>query len=453
MVRVIGIRQAIAFQEPFPGRRAQSVIPNDNEYLADTSVFCKGASVNQLSTSDSAHSPSEWSVSLPQRLDTDADTAAVRCLHIINGEHFSGAERVQDLLALSLAEYGFEVEFAVLKEGKFAANRRSQCPIHSIPMSGRFDRTIVRRLQELVRQRDYRILHAHTPRSLMVAAAVARRTGLPLVYHVHSPVGRDSTRWFQNRINLWVEKRSLQRTTHLIGVSDSVGHYMEQLGYGSDRLTVVPNGVPVVETENTAGQNSQPTWSSPWATTLGTVALFRPRKGTEVLLRSVARMAESGRDIGLVAVGGFESPSYQKMLEQLTSELNIQDRVHWTGFTRDVNAWFPVMDLFVLPSLFGEGLPMVVLESMAMGIPVVASRVEGIEQAIRPGLDGAIAEPGNAEDLALQVTNLLDQHDLTKLGAQARNRQREQFSDHSMCRQTAAVYRRVLNHRRHGNDR
>ena len=76
------------------------------------------------------------------------------------------------------------------------------------------------------------------------------------------------------------------------------------------------------------------------------------------------------------------------------------EHITWTGFTRDVLDELRQMDLFVLPSLFGEGLPMVVLEAMAAGVPVVATRVAGIPEAIRPGQDGVLVEPGDAEDLA-----------------------------------------------------
>jgi len=375
-----------------------------------------------------------------------APTGLVKCLHIINGEHYSGAERVQDLLGLSMDRFGYEVHFAALKDGKFDQNRRSTCPFHLEKMHGRWDFSITKRLGQWVRKEGFKVLHAHTPRTLMVASSVAKRTGTPVVYHVHSPVGRDSTRWLQNWINLFVEKRSLRHVNKMIAVSDSIGQYMGELGYGPDRLIVVPNGVPIVDDAMLTSSRSENDFHSPWKYTLGTVALFRPRKGTEVLLDSVAELSATGLDVGLLAVGGFETPEYEAMLKAKVEKLGIQQRVHWTGFTRQVNGYFPKMDLFVLPSLFGEGLPMVVLESMAMGIPVVASRVEGIEQAIRQNVDGEISIPGDSHDLAQRIARLVsgDVVDLAAMGKAARQRQQETFSDVSMCQATAAVYDQIL---------
>jgi hypothetical protein len=115
-----------------------------------------------------------------------------RILHVINGEHYSGAERVQDLLAASLPEMGFEVGFACVKAGRFPEARRyREARLYELPMRSRFDRDCGRRLAQLVRDENYALIHAHTPRSLMVGGQAARLTGVPLVYHVHSPAGRD----------------------------------------------------------------------------------------------------------------------------------------------------------------------------------------------------------------------------------------------------------------------
>ena len=80
--------------------------------------------------------------------------------------------------------------------------------------------------------------------------------------------------------------------------------------------------------------------------------------------------------------------------------LKLDDAIEWTGFTSDVRSQLARMDLFVLPSLFGEGLPMVVLEAMAAGVPIVGTRVEGVPEAIRDGEDGLLAEPSDPIDLA-----------------------------------------------------
>jgi glycosyltransferase involved in cell wall biosynthesis len=101
--------------------------------------------------------------------------------------------------------------------------------------------------------------------------------------------------------------------------------------------------------------------------------------------------------------------------------------------------------LFVLPSLFGEGLPMVMLEAMSFGVPIVASRVEGVPEAIEDERDGLIVRPGDATALSEAIARyMLGAVDWQEFRASARRRQAAEFSTESMARGTAEVYRRVL---------
>jgi glycosyltransferase involved in cell wall biosynthesis len=363
----------------------------------------------------------------------------LRVLHVINGEHYSGAERVQDLLGACLPEFGVSAGFACLKPGKFATARRStECPLYDVRMGSRFDLRAGWRLASVIRREGYQIVHAHTPRSLMVARVAASLTSTPIVYHVHSPTSRDTTHSLRNWMNATAERWSLTGVSRLICVSNSLGAHTIAEGFDPSIVTVVPNGVPCVDN---VAPRSTPTGT--W--TLGVVALFRPRKGLEILLEALAQLRAAGHHLRLRAVGPFETPEYEAGIHQQVAALGIGDLIDWVGFTRDVAAELGRMDLFVLPSLFGEGLPMVVLEAMAAGIPVVGTAVEGVPEAVRDGLDGVIAHPSDVTDLARVIGRVLrGEVDWQALRASALDRQRALFSDRSMARGVAAVYRSVL---------
>lgn len=366
-------------------------------------------------------------------------TCTLRVLHVINGEHYSGAERVQDLLGLRLPEFGVEVGFACVKPGKFATARQSvRCPLHEAAMGSRFDVRAAWRLASVVRRERYEILHAHTPRSLMVARAAAALTGTPLVYHVHSPTSRDTTHSLRNWLNSAAERWSLGGVGRLICVSRSLGEHMRAQGFAPETIRVVPNGVPCVH-----HVEPRATPSGVW--TLGMVALFRPRKGLEVLLAALAKLRSQGYDVRLRAIGPFETSDYQASIQQLMHELDLTPHIDWIGFTRAIPAELNRLDLFVLPSLFGEGLPMVLLEAMAAGVPVVSTNVEGVPEAVRDGIDGLIATAGDADSLTQAIERVLtSQCDWQALRASALERQREQFSDRSMAAGVAAIYRELL---------
>lgn len=378
------------------------------------------------------------SASDPANLQPSSPPDLRQVLHVINGEHYSGAERVQDLLGLTLPAWGYGAGFVSLKPGRFSESRRCvACPVFQVPMRSRFDLSCGKTVARLVREHGYELLHAHTPRSLLVASRAARLAGVPLVYHVHSPVGRDCGSWVRNRVNTWFESRLLRGCDQMICVSGSLQQYMLGLGHRADRLSVVRNGVPV----RPAGLSGpvDGTW------TLGTVALFRPRKGLEVLIQALAHLRRAGFRVRLLAVGPFETPAWQAEIFQLVERLEVSDMIEWTGFEKDVDTKLRQMQILVLPSLYGEGLPMVVLEAMAVGVPVVASRVEGIPEAVRDGQDGRIFEPGDSRDLAEKIGQIIaNPEEWQRMGASARERQRDQLSDQSMARQVAAVYDRAL---------
>jgi glycosyltransferase involved in cell wall biosynthesis len=368
-----------------------------------------------------------------------ARMSTVRILHVVNGEHYAGAERVQDLLALGLPNEGFEVGFACVKPDRFPLLRQSrQSPLYELPMRGRIDPAPARRLARIIRDERFRLVHTHTPRAAFVGRLAAALAGVPVVHHLHSPTASDTTHRLRNVLNATSERLSILGVAGVIAVSRSLEQYGRRLGIPPERLSVVCNGVP---TRGELPQKATPVGE--W--TLGAVALFRPRKGLEVLLAALAELRAAGLRVRLRAVGSFETPDYERQIKQLAQQLDVAAAIDWCGFRSDVNHELDRMDLFVLPSLFGEGLPMVILEAMAAGVPVIATRVEGVPEAIRDGCDGLIAAPGDARELAANVTRVLaGDVDWQALRASAFARQAEHFSDRSMAAGVAQVYRRVL---------
>jgi glycosyltransferase involved in cell wall biosynthesis len=374
---------------------------------------------------------------LPALPRTPAET--VRVLHLINGEHYAGAERVQDLLAGRLPEFGFSVGFACLKPDAFDAMRQSrEAPLDNVPMRTRFDLWAANKVAKIVRQGGYRILHGHTVRTALIGSLASRMAGVPMVYHVHSPAARDSTRHWMNRINATVERLSLRSTSRVIAVSQALADYLAAEGFDPARVTVVYNGVP--------GPARLPCRMTPvgcW--TLGIVALFRPRKGLEVLLDAMATLLRQGIPVHLRAVGTFESAKYEAEIAARVRRLQLTGQISWTGFTRQIESELRRMDLLVLPSLFGEGLPMVMLEAMAAGVPVVASRVPGVPEAIRDGHEGVLVDPDNSDKLAQAIAALINGcYNWENLRVCAFERHARQFSDRAMAAGVAAVYRKVL---------
>lgn len=363
----------------------------------------------------------------------------MKVLQVINGEFYSGAERVQDLLAIGLGRIGIDTGFACIKPDRFPSQRMAQdVPLYEIPMRGRLDLGCAARLARIVREEGYHLIHTHTPRAALVGRIASLLTGVPMVHHVHSPTARDTEAGMRNRINTIAERLSLLGVKRLIPVSRSLEAYLVEEGYSPDLIRAVPNGVP---TPGPLPARAAP--SDEWV--IGVVALFRPRKGIEVLVEAASLLKQAGQHFRIHAVGGFETPEYEGSIKALAQQMGVTDCIDWVGFTRDVNAEFAKMDVMVLPSLYGEGMPMVILEAMATGVPVVSSEVEGVPEVLEQGVTGLMVAPGQAAPLADALLALMKgQYDWAAIRSRAYDAQVERFSDASMAGGVAQVYRELL---------
>ncbi|MEM1230015.1 MAG: glycosyltransferase family 4 protein, partial [Pseudomonadota bacterium] len=146
------------------------------------------------------------------------DTTTV--LHLINGEHFAGAERVQDLLAQALPQFGYQVRWICLKDGRFDAERRSQeTPLVTHAMRSEKDLSVLGAVIDDVRASGAAVIHTHTARSALIGALASLRTGVPMVHHLHSPSDADTEHRWRNLRNALLERLTVRRARAIIPVS------------------------------------------------------------------------------------------------------------------------------------------------------------------------------------------------------------------------------------------
>jgi glycosyltransferase involved in cell wall biosynthesis len=354
----------------------------------------------------------------------------MRVLHIVNGEHFAGAESVQNILISSLLDDGIKVGLWVVKPGKFLNNVT-------------FEKN---NLELLVESADYKqfnllnegkrwdVVHVHTPRTLLKAVFRFCFSKSKIVYHLHSPTPYCSSSAYTNFRNSLLEVVLCRLFINkVVMVANSLRWYGRFLKSPSN-LSVISNGVkPAKINWNFDSLN----WKEP---TLSMVALFRYRKGCHVLIRAVEELSLKGININVKLVGDFESTAYQEEIKSLVKTCKLEDRVSYTGFSKDPLSEIVSTNLMVLPSLHGEGLPMVVLEAMSIGIPIVSSDVEGVSEAIKNDYSGFLVEPESSGELAKTIMKALD----SKLIIISENAKKDflvKFSDENMTSSFLGLYK------------
>ena len=358
-----------------------------------------------------------------------------KVLHLVNGEYYAGAERVQDLLALHLAQFDFEAGFVCVKPDRFARFRQSQdTPLWEVPLRHPWQRSVGRRITKIIRDEGFELIHSHTPRSAWAASMAARHTGLPWVHTQHDVALDDCSTPVRAAFNRFTVGR-LRRADAAIAVSPATLDILARHRVGAVRC-MVRNGVP--------GVGQLPRRKTPNRWTIGTVSLFRPGKGIDVLIRAMHRLAVRNCDARLLVVGRFVSEEFERETTSLIDSLGVGDRIELAGFSDDVPAQLRKMDLFVLPSTIAEGLPMVVLEAMAHGVPIVGSNVAGIADVVRDGVDGRLFAASDEKDLADVLDEFAqNRHDWQQMRRDVWNRHAAEFTAQRMSQETADVYRRV----------
>jgi glycosyltransferase involved in cell wall biosynthesis len=261
--------------------------------------------------------------------------------------------------------------------------------------------------------------------------------------------------WFQRTACLYIE-RVLARFTHrVIAVSKSLyEEYSDIPGLGPEKVRYIPNGIHLEAFSRVARLGDEERKRAKRkmgcardAPVIGVVARLIPHKGVQTFLRAVVLLREAGF-LPEVLIAG-DGPSRDE-LEALSRELGLGGRVRFLGFVEDMASFYAALDLFVLPSL-SEGMPLALLEAMAAGVPIVATRTGGIKDLILTAedvvnLDSArLVPPGDPLAMATCIQRaLLCPHESRALADKARSHILRNFSIERMVRRTEEVYEEVL---------
>lgn len=386
-------------------------------------------------------------VGLNHRVQSTPDRGggdSLKVLHVITDSGIGGAGRY--LLALfqgiHTRESGITLE-AMCPDGALARElSKLGFPVTHLPTG---DRSLsmgnLTAVRSVLAGRHYHLIHTHAS---LAGRLAARLNGQPAVVMTRHRPDRPRTGWQRSLRGCW----ETALADGVIAVSESVRDSLVAAGLPARMITVIHNGIPLVARRHPHG--SPPAADrSPSSTIIGSVARLVPEKGLDTLLKATALLTREFPGLSLILVGDGREKS---ALTELSHQLGLTGRIHFLGFRADVEDIVAGFDLAALPSL-SEGLPLALLELMAAGRPVVASRVGGIPEVIAHEDNGLLVPPGDPAALAAALRRLLTEEGLAaRLGSAARATAEERFSAEAMAVHTLDFYRRVLAGRQ-GNGR
>src|SRR5437867_4615988 len=267
------------------------------------------------------------------------------------------------------------------------------------------------RLARLIRRERPDILHTHTAKAGTVgrvAALLAGRHAPPIVVHTfHGHVLRGYFGPLRSRLFLLLERRLAARTTALIAVSPQVRDDLVALGVAPpERFAVIRLGIELDErvaaTQNGRLESRRYLGIPADRFAVGWIGRMTPVKRTDDVLLAFKRLRDDGVDAVLCMVGNGPD---REQLERRAHELGVVRDTLFLGYQEDVAPFYAAFDALVLPSS-NEGTPVSVIEALGAGRPVVATRVGGVPDVVRDGVDGFLVDPGATGELADRLAEL-----------------------------------------------
>ncbi len=297
-------------------------------------------------------------------------------------------------------------------------------------------------LMKLLKRERAEIVHTHTSKAGVLGRLAAWLAGVPAT--VHTPHGHVFYGHFgpvRSWLFLQIERWLARRTSWLIGLTDAERQDHLRRGVGRrDRFAVIPSGIDVdrFRKARSAGKVI-PDWFGcpPDSTIIGSIGWLTDIKGHRFLVEAVAELKKEHSAIHLVIVG---SGDQRDALIAQAERAGIRQAVHLIGHRDEVDACLAGMDCFVLPSL-NEGMGRALIEAMAAGLPVVASRVGGIPALIEDGINGLLVPARDGRALAEALCLILrDPQRARRMGEKAAGSIGQEYGVTSMVRAIEAVY-------------
>lgn len=299
-------------------------------------------------------------------------------------------------------------------------------------------------LWRLIRRQQIDLVHTNTG-VILSPALSARLAGVPHVWHV-----RD---WFQEfrRFWPWYARYMTGCSARAIAVSEAIAAQFPR----RDKVMVVHNGFSLEEfavPRDAYAQEFRQRLKMENEFVVGCVGRIKlVRKGQEVLIHAAALLAQKNKHVKFVIVGSPApgSEDHLDKLKALARELRVEDRVVFTGEISDTRMVYPALDVFVLPSAQPEPFGGVVMEAMAMGVPVIATNIGGSLDQVAEGETGFLVPPADPQALAEKIMLLIDNAALrSRMSAAGPRRIGEKFSLTQMVNRFEKLYEELAAERR-----
>lgn len=348
----------------------------------------------------------------------------------------------------------FRLTFVCLSEGgeelAAALNALDGVQAFSMPMA-RYridpagDLRVLLRLRGLMRSQPFDLIHAHASKPGFLARLAARGLGIPLIYSPHCFAFHAGANPLVARLWVLLERVAARYwTTCIMTVADAERELGLANGVGNAaQYCTVHSGVVVADFSPDVARAvvRRSLDVPPDAPLVGVVGRLSRQKNPLGMVEIARQVAAQNPEVHFVWVG--DGPLLEDAKARVRAA-GLEAVFHFAGRRGDIPQVLAVLDVFALPSLW-EAFPLTVLEAMAAGLPVVATAVQGVPEAVQQGETGLLVPPGDVDAFARALLSLLEASELrARLGEAARRRVSARFTRRQMLRRLFSLYTNVV---------
>jgi glycosyltransferase involved in cell wall biosynthesis len=358
----------------------------------------------------------------------------LRIVQLVEDLELGGLERVATDLALAQQRAGHQLlVYCLHGAGRLAPGLEAAgIPVAPFSKARGFSMNTILAMGKRLRADRVDVIHGHNPGVHHYAALAARLAGVPVCVNTRHSAVTSKGLPYQDRYFRWMKPLTAQ----VVFVCDFVRQGLEKkLGYPPEKCSVILNGIPLAEF---LAHPASPGSRRP-RIRFGTIARMVPAKAHSVLIDAFARVRRTAPDAELSIYG------YGPLEDEIRSQidrLGLEASIHLEGRTADSAAALSDLDVFVLSSVT-EGLPLVILEAMATGLPIVSTNVGGIPEVL-PSESAWLCPPGDPEALAAAMLQAIDCRDLRERGESGRRLAAASYGLEHMAARYEDLYRRLL---------
>jgi glycosyltransferase involved in cell wall biosynthesis len=366
-----------------------------------------------------------------------------KILFVIDNLQFGGGERVFAQIINGLSPEDFDISLASLPgERLYNSIKKPETGFLPVDFSRRANLALIPKLSALIRKRRIDIVHGQGSRAefyARLAKGLARRG--KYVSTIAMPVEGFDVVPVRKAIYRLLDRVSERFVDRFIVVSDSLRRMLiDQRGLPPWKVVRIYNGIETDRYRQDPEERKRVRAEFEVADNtllIGAIGRLVWQKGFEYLIKAAPEIVRTFPNAKIVIVG--EGPLLLK-LRALSESLGVTNQVVFTGFRSDVRPILSAMDILAIPSLL-EGFPMVTLEGMAMGKPIIATAIDGIAEQIENGQSGILVTPGDEAALTSAVIQILNNREFAQnLGSNAIRTLEKKFSVDRMIRNTSEVY-------------